>query len=326
MKITKEQIIEIEKETNNGKTAKEIANLLGITVGMVEYQRKKNGWSSKYNPNILMKHLDEIKELVENEVSDSDIAKMYNCNTVTVYNFRIKNNLSRRNLKYCQEKEIASEVIEFLLGSVLGDTSLIFRGQSTRISCQHSVKQESYLLHKAEILKDLEVSINYRNNTQYPSVGLYTKGTPSLNYLYEAFYKNDKKVIPFELLDHFSSKSLAYLFMDDGFLVKNSKNKNKPLSVGFSLCNFTDDELSKFGKFLKEKFNLNSYIAKHYNRDYDKYYSELILNADSFITFKKLVNPYIQDWACYKIGGSKFRESEEVQSPLDNSNPSIIEI
>ena len=117
MKITKEQIIEIEKETNNGKTAKEIANLLGITVGMVEYQRKKNGWSSKHNPNILMKHLDEIKELVENEVSDSDIAKIYNCNTVTVYNFRIKNNLSRRNLKYCQEKEISSEVIEFLLGS-----------------------------------------------------------------------------------------------------------------------------------------------------------------------------------------------------------------
>ena len=39
MKIQKEQIEKIRIETELGKTAKEIAEILGITVGMVEYQR-----------------------------------------------------------------------------------------------------------------------------------------------------------------------------------------------------------------------------------------------------------------------------------------------
>ena len=46
MKIKKEQIEKIKIYTDEGKTAKEIAEILEITVGMVEYQRKINGWKS----------------------------------------------------------------------------------------------------------------------------------------------------------------------------------------------------------------------------------------------------------------------------------------
>lgn len=56
-----------------------------------------------------------------------------------------------------------------------------------------------------------------------PRTGIYyekyfcrTPCNPALNYLYEAFYKNKKKVIPFELLDNFTAKSLAFMYMDDG--------------------------------------------------------------------------------------------------------------
>jgi DNA-binding CsgD family transcriptional regulator len=302
MKITPEQIIEIEKETNNGKTSKEIAKLLGITIGMVEYQRSKYGWKSKYNPNILDKYLEEIKILVEKEYTDREIAEKYNCNDHTVARFRKKHNLQRRNLKLCKEKEITKDILEFLLGSVLGDCSIVLRGQSARISCQHSIKQEAYLLHKAKILESLEPKISYRNNTEYPSVGFQTKGTPSLNYLYNAFYVNEKKVIPFELLENFTEKSLAYLFMDDGFPVKG---KNGHIcSIGFALCNFSDKDLTKFSNFLKTKFNLDSYISKHYNKKMDKYYSNLLINASCFNHFQNLIKPYIQNWACYKIGDS----------------------
>lgn len=302
MKITPKQIIEIEKETNEGKSAKEIAELLGITVGMVEYQRKKHGWKSKYDPNILNKYFDEIKDLVQKEFTDKYIAKLYNCDSHTVAKFRKKHNIERRNLKLCPEKEISQNIVEFLIGSVLGDTSIIYKGKSSRIICQHSIKQEKYLLHKVEILKDLEPKIIYRNNTNFPAVGFYTKGTPSLNYLYNSFYKDGIKIIPFNLLDNFTERSLAYLFMDDGFPV-GGKNGHI-CSVGFALCNFTDEELNKFSDFLKERFDLNSYIIKHYNKHYDKYYSNLIINSSSFNQFQNLIKPYIQDWACYKLGDS----------------------
>ena len=79
MKITEEQVIKIKEETEIGKSAKEIAELLDITIGMVEYQRRKNGWKSTFNGK-LSKYLEEIKSLVEKEVSDEEIAKKYNCN------------------------------------------------------------------------------------------------------------------------------------------------------------------------------------------------------------------------------------------------------
>lgn len=300
MKITEEQVIKIKEETEIGKSAKEIAELLDITIGMVEYQRRKNGWKSTFNGK-LSKYLEEIKSLVEKEVSDEEIAKKYNCNAETIRRFRKKHELERRNLKLCKEKEISQEILEFLLGSVLGDTSILHRGISSRIMCQHSIKQEEYLRHKAEILKSLEPKISFRKNTEYPSIGFTTKGTPSLNYLYEAFYKEKKKCIPFELLNNFSEKSLTYLFMDDGFPIRNGNNI---CSVGFALCNFSDEELIKFKDFLKNKFELDSYLSKHYNKYYNKYYTDLNLKACSFPKFKNLIEPYIQNWARYKIEDS----------------------
>lgn len=55
---------------------------------MVEYQRRKNKWNSKYVKETLIPYLNEIKEMVELEISDSEIAKKYNCNEVTIFKFR----------------------------------------------------------------------------------------------------------------------------------------------------------------------------------------------------------------------------------------------
>lgn len=303
MKITSEQIVKIKEETEAGKSAKEIAEMLGITVGMVDYQRGKNGWKSKFNRSPLDKYLEEIKNLVENEVSDKEIAKKYDCSVATIFHFRKKHNINRRNLKLCREKDISQEVMEFLLGSVLGDTTITYRGVASRIMCQHSIKQEEYLRHKAEILKILEPKISYRTNTEYQAIGFVTKGTPSLNYLYDAFYKEGKKCIPFDLLDkYFTERSLAYLFMDDGFPINKSNTTVR--SIGLALCSFSDDELNKFIEFLKNKFDLDFYLSKHYNKYYDKYYTDINLKASDLPRFKNLVHPYIQKWAYYKMGDS----------------------
>ena len=325
MKIQKEQIEKIRIETELGKTAKEIAEILGITVGMVEYQRRKNGWKSKYNPTILYPHLEEIKDYVDKLYSDEKIAEIFNCNKITVFNFRKKYNLERKNLNSNDAIELSNEMVEVLLGTLMGDSSLQFRGISSRLVCEHSIKQSEYVYHLAEIFKSLNSKVKLtRQNTKYPSISLRTESYPNLTYYYNAFYKNGKKIIPFELFDNFTERSLAYLIMDDGFPIRGKTGN--VISIGIALCNFSDEELEKFIDFLNEKFNLNFGIASHYNKHYDKIYKDIVSYASGYKKLKELIKPYILDWALYKIEGSKSRESEKVQSPLDNSNPSHLEI
>lgn len=326
MKIKKKQIEEIKIYTDLGKTAEEIAKILGITTGMVEYQRKINGWKSKYSSSILEKHLDAVKQYVNNKYSDARIGKIFNCSITTVFRFRKKHNLRQHtNLNSNDNKKLSKELIEVLLGTVMGDSSLNFRGISTRLVTEHSVKQSEYVYHLAEIFKCLEPSVNLtKQNTKYPAISLRTKSYPNLTEFYKSFYKDGKKVIPFELFDNFTERSLAYLIMDDGFPVRGKTGN--VLSVGISLCSFSDEELQKFIDFLNEKFDLSFYITSHYNKHYQKSYKDIVLYNGEYKKLKKLINPYILNWAHYKIEGSKPRESEKVQSPLDNSNPSQLEI
>ena len=216
-------------------------------------------------------------------------------------------------------------MIEVLLGTLMGDSSLQFRGISTRLVCEHSIKQSEYVNHLAKIFKSLNSKVKLtRQDTKYPSISLRTESYPNLTKYYKAFYKNEKKIIPFELFNNFTARSLAYLIMDDGFPVRGKSGN--VISIGIALCNFTDEELEKFIDFLKEKFDLNFGIASHYNKHYDKTYKDIVSYASGYKKLKELIKPYILDWALYKIEGSKSRESEKVQSPLDNSNPSHLEI
>lgn len=177
----------------------------------------------------------------------------------------------------------------------------------------------------AEIFKSLNSKVTLtRQDTKYPSIALRTNSYPNLTEYYEAFYKNGKKVIPFELFDKFTARSLAYLIMDDGFPIRGKTGN--VISIGIALCNFTDEELEQFVEFLNKKFDLNFGIAGHYNKYYNKVYKDIVSYAKGYKKLKNLIRPYILDWALYKIEGSKSRESEKVQSPLDNSNPSHLEI
>ena len=326
MEITKEIIEKIRVAIlEENKTIKQIAQELNLTERQVRWQKEKNRWNIRKRVNLEEK-LEEIKNLVEKNTSDKEIAKIYGVSYATIFKFRKKYNLERDNLRLSKKKDISKDILEILIGTILGDSTLQYRGVSTRFTCEHSIKQNQYIYSLEKKLSILEPKISFtRTNTKYPSISLKTKSTPSLNYLYDAFYKNGTKVIPFELFDNFTAQSLTYLFMDDGYPIGD---KNKIRSIGISLCNFTNEELNKFIIFLKDKFDLNFHIQPHYNKYYDKYYSDIDLNSDDFNKFCNLIKPYLQNWAYYKIqrGGSKLRESENVQSPLDNSNPSIIEI
>lgn len=51
---------------------------------------------------------------------------------------------------------------------------------------------------------------------------MYVPANPAIKDWDAAFYKNNKKVIPFELFNYFTEVSLAFMFMDDGTKTHNS--------------------------------------------------------------------------------------------------------
>ena len=104
---------------------------------------------------------------------------------------------------------------------------------------------------------------------------------------YRELFYNDKnnKIIPIEYLkEHFTSQSLAYLYMDDG--CKNQKSYNLNLQC------FTLKELNEFAFLLKEKFDLEFIIKK------DK---TMYLRYNSIDKFESLIKPYITEDMQYKI-------------------------
>lgn len=324
MKIKPEQIEVIYQKTKEGKSAKEIAELLDITVGMVEYQRKKNNWKSQYNPKKLDSHLEEIKKLILiDNLTDRQISEKFGCVEETVRKFRLANNINRKDKRISSEVELTQDIIEILVGTLLGDSSLQHRNKSTRLRIEHSIKQSEYIYNFTESLKILNPKI-YKRDTTHPSICLLTSSTPSLNYLYDIFYPNDKKIIPINLLkETFTSKSLAYLFMDDGFPIRDN---NKIRSIGFALCDFSESNLEEFILFLKDKFNLNFKIQHHYNKYYDRYYSDIVLKSDDFLNFTQLILPYLDNWAIYKIQARNSVNLEKSEFNSDDPNPSAIEI
>lgn len=325
MKIKPEQIEIIYQETKNGKTAKEIAELLDITVGMVEYQRKKNNWKSQHSNKILNPYLEEIKKLILiDNLTDKQISEKFGCVEETVRQFRLSNKISRPDKRVSKEIELNTNLLEILVGTLLGDSSLQFRCKSTRFKTEHSIKQEEYINNLKKSLEILNPKVHKKENLKCPSIELLTTSTPTLNSLYNDFYPNGKKVIPISLLEkYFSCKSLAYLFMDDGFPIRNA---NKLYSIGFALCDFSEENLNEFIIFLKNKFNLNFKIQYHYNKYYDKYYADIVLKSNDLSNFIELILPYLDNWAMYKIQARNSVNLEKSEFNSDNPNPSAIEI
>ena len=306
-KFNKENLFKIKIFTEEGKSAREIATILGETIGNIEYYRRKYKWYSKHIPGKSYQNLDQIKKYVlDDDLTDREIAEKLQCCEETIRKCRIKYNIQRPNKRLSQEINISNEELEILIGTLLGDSSLTARSKySATFSCQHSLQQKEYIDHLYQKLPSLQLSITYRKSPS--SIGIVSKCSPTLLRLYEQFYKNKIKIIPRNLIEkYFTIQSLSYLFMDDGSARKGARRKTKNNTRhirGFEIatCSFTHDDLEWFCNFLNKKFDLNFKILSHYNKVYDKSYEVLSLGSNEVQKFIKLVSPYIINSLKYKI-------------------------
>lgn len=130
-----------------------------------------------------------------------------------------------------------------------------------------------------------------KNNFVYHGYKFRTYSFSSLTWLYEAFYINQVKHLPIELLSELLTPiALAIWFMDDGSV----------LGKGYKIATscFQKEELDKLCLLLYNKYNLECSLHK------DGKYFSLYIKSTSAKNFAKLVKPYIIDSIKYKLGNN----------------------
>lgn len=239
---------------------------------------------------------EEFLNLYNKGINDSNISKYLNIPKSTIRYYRVsilKLPKVAENIKLSQVQE------EILCGTLLGDSSILYVHKGCNyphITYKHSKVQEEYFNHKYKIFSNLMSSYLERQYsiTQIikgkecicnPVLFAIGRNLKCLIQYRELFYPFGIKIIPIKFIEeHFTARSLAYLFMDDGCKNQKTININIPC---FSIVN-----LQQFIKFLYVKFNLEFIIKK------DK---TLYLRYNSIKRFKELVNPFIIESMQYKL-------------------------
>ena len=282
----KEQIVELY---NQGKTDPEIAQIICMSRSRVQQIRKQLGLQTKFTYSKIAK-IDSAKfeELFNKGLSDRDLATELGMSYDGIYAHRVRHGYTRESRKEAKANQISEEQLQVLIGTILGDSTMERRSVNANLICGHNSEKAEYVHYKAHLLSSLNPKISEihqydkRTNKTYHRTVLRLPANPELNFLYESFYK-PKKVIPIELLSHFSALSLAILFMDDG-----CGNKNYTIAT---MC-FERQQVEKFAEFLTQKFGLSCSVLGN---------NILYIKACSRNLFTQIVSPYMCDCMKYKL-------------------------
>lgn len=239
-----------------------------------------------------------IKDLHSKGMNDNEIARQIDASVNGVRYIR-KNVLKLPHNKHTYS--LTSSMESIIIGTLLGDAwvGYIHKGcKYPRYQCSHCEKQYTYLKTIQEKLLPImtptileypekEVIIKGRKCIRHKSFSIYSRNCECLTPFYDAFYINNKKIIPIEFLkSKFTKESLAYWYMDDGSLDKSSN------SYIINTQSFSRDDLQNLINFLQENFNLKFTIKK------DK---TLYLKHCCNSLFKNLISPYITQDMQYKL-------------------------
>ena len=114
---------------------------------------------------------------------------------------------------------------------------------------------------------------------------------------YQLFYKNNNKIITFDILNRLNPMGLAIWFMDDGSL-----NYYGP-SIEISTHGFSFEENQLISQWFKSNFDIQAKIRKQKSRSNDtthfNYY--LVMYGNDAQKFINVVQPFILPTMAYKI-------------------------
>jgi hypothetical protein len=208
-----------------------------------------------------------------------------------------------------QYQEIQQFVREYILGSLLGDMSIVKKGPQHRLSISHSVKQREYIEHQKAILGELalndiqetvskahKIKINNREIRTIKETHcllLQSKVHPYFTKLRTRLYPNNRKMLCRWWLNQLTERSLAYWIMDDGA----ANYADNSYTIIISSYSFTYGEHLLLQRFLKQKFNLNVNLQK-VDRGNGYVFR---FNVENSKKLRDLIKPYVLDCMLYKI-------------------------
>ena len=151
-----------------------------------------------------------------------------------------------------------------ILGSVLGDGHIEKRWANPRLRIDHSTVQKDYVWWKYNILQNIATNEprltsqkDLRSGKIHAHCYFSTRAMPELNWYYNLFYVDGRKVIQRELLKHFNQPlSLAIWLMDDGY------KRNDCEALRLSTDYFSLEEQKILQECLDKNFGINSKIHK----------------------------------------------------------------
>ncbi|WP_214889350.1 endonuclease [Exiguobacterium sp. s142] len=155
---------------------------------------------------------------------------------------------------------LSEEQVAILVASILGDGEItkcyVYDRRVNNSYREHfSMGQLSYREWKQRKLPDL---LYLRGNN------LVSRSIPLMTRLFPLFYPNNKKLIPFELLEDIRHPSfLLTLYLDDGSLLLSKRFNNNKKEIQFTphialyLQAFSKEQLERLAVFLFERFNIN---------------------------------------------------------------------
>jgi len=236
-------------------------------------------------------------------IQSIEISKIIIIKDSTSINQLFISSLPLINPKRLKNKErdafsIPSDLKEILVGLILGDLHGRFRYGRTRFVFKQGLIHQDYIYHLYELFSKycpsapkLQESLpDIRTGKIYSTITFSTYTLPCFNELYNLFYLNRIKVIPKNIGDLLTPRSLAYWIADDGSWNKVNKY------VSLSTDSFRLEEVELLIEVLNAKFNLSCYKCKN-GPGY-----KIIIPSYSISVLREMLLPHMPPMMIYKIG------------------------
>ncbi len=213
-----------------------------------------------------------------------------------------------------------------LIGAILGDAHIGRTGSNRAfLTFEQSNKKADYLNHLYKLVSEENLTqdlpkLYTREDTRYnktnESLYFRTKSLEELKPLSDMFLDSEgKKVIPTNIADHLTPRSLAFWIMDDGQQVKNG---------GVTLCtdSYSEGEVDLLRKALEKAFNISTTIHDKKGKN-DALYQRIYIGKSSLEELKPSLKEHMHDSMLYKINEEVESKETGIESIGDNSDIEI---
>lgn len=200
----------------------------------------------------------------------------------------------------------SSELDSFVIGTVLGDSSLIRKlvTHNAYFKCSHCTAQQELIRFKEKILQQIHpVKTNLKKDINRESFQLNTNSLVYFTKIRNKMYPNKVKTVTMDCLKKLTPLGLAVWYMDDGQLCLQTdpanKQKFKSRRGRLHTLSFSYEEHLIMKDYFQKYWGIEVKIYKTHKKGGINYYLEF--NSTNFLKFREIIKDYIIPCMLYKI-------------------------